>query len=187
MRFQVLLNQKRKEEITYSDLLETDEWKECIAKIIKSQSPYCTKCGHSESFFYNGKHIATIRSESLFGFYQGERADIEEEYFFESEKNIYLHVHHKHYILGRLPWEYSNEELTTLCNWCHWEIHQNQKIKVYQQTSHGLEEVNFTPCSRCSGAGVFPEYSHVQSGICFRCSGTRYEELIDKPKSNWFQ
>lgn len=38
--------------------------------------------------------------------------------------------------------------------------------------------MNFTPCKRCAGYGYFPEYKHVENGICFRCGGNRYEELI---------
>lgn len=30
-----------------------------------------------------------------------------------------LHVHHKHYHKGRMPWEYADEELVTLCATCH--------------------------------------------------------------------
>lgn len=30
-----------------------------------------------------------------------------------------LHVHHKHYHKGRMPWEYEDEELVTLCASCH--------------------------------------------------------------------
>jgi hypothetical protein len=35
-----------------------------------------------------------------------------------------------------------------------------------------------TPCARCHGAGGFPEYRHVQNGVCFRCHGSRYDEFI---------
>ena len=30
-----------------------------------------------------------------------------------------LHVHHKHYIKDKLPWEYPNKDLYTLCEVCH--------------------------------------------------------------------
>lgn len=32
-----------------------------------------------------------------------------------------LHIHHKTYIKGRDPWEYEDEELSTLCEICHCE------------------------------------------------------------------
>lgn len=30
-----------------------------------------------------------------------------------------LHIHHRHYINGRDPWDYPNELLVTLCETCH--------------------------------------------------------------------
>ncbi len=30
-----------------------------------------------------------------------------------------LHVHHRHYINGRMPWDYPSELLITLCATCH--------------------------------------------------------------------
>ena len=39
--------------------------------------------------------------------------------------------------------------------------------------------MNFTPCVRCNGMGYFPEYKKIENGICFRCRGARYEELIE--------
>jgi 5-methylcytosine-specific restriction endonuclease McrA len=34
-----------------------------------------------------------------------------------------LHVHHKQYAKGRLAWEYPDDELITLCESCHEEMH----------------------------------------------------------------
>lgn len=95
-----------------------------------------------------------------------------------SEKSVIMHVHHKFYIKDKLPWEYDNEALITLCNWCHWELHTKTIIPIYTLLSGELHELNFTPCNRCNGAGVFLEFNHVQNGVCFKCNGNRYEELI---------
>lgn len=35
-----------------------------------------------------------------------------------------LHVHHKHYVKGRKPWEYLDRELVTLCDNCHDVAHE---------------------------------------------------------------
>lgn len=185
MTLQDLLHQKTEDQVTYSDILQTDEWKVRRNEILKRDDFYCTKCGLSETLWHAGKLISFDKSKYLDIVYQGERITADAP--FESDRNIYLHVHHKHYVLGRLPWEYSDEELTTLCNWCHWELHENEQIKVYQESDSGLEDLNMKICSRCNGAGVFPEYSHVQAGICFKCNGARFEELIGTPKSNWFK
>lgn len=39
--------------------------------------------------------------------------------------NNELHVHHKYYLCGRMPWEYSNSSLITLCDNCHSYAHLN--------------------------------------------------------------
>ena len=185
MTLQDLLGHKTKDQITYTDLLNTDEWKARRTEILGRDNFYCTECGLSETLWHAGKLFSFDKSKYINTVYQGER--ITADFPFESDKNIYLHVHHRFYVLGRLPWEYMDEELTTLCNWCHWKLHENEKIKIYQETNQGLKELVLTTCSRCNGAGVFPEYSHVQAGICFKCSGARFEELIDRPHSNWFK
>lgn len=92
--------------------------------------------------------------------------------------NSPLQVHHKHYIYGLDPWEYKDSELVTLCEQCHSELHTKYKVPVYRLEEGNLVEVHLTPCSRCGGAGWFPEYKHVEGGICFRCHGAKYDELI---------
>jgi hypothetical protein len=39
-------------------------------------------------------------------------------------KESMLHVHHRHYIKGRMAWEYSDEELSVLCEGCHKDTHK---------------------------------------------------------------
>jgi len=87
-----------------------------------------------------------------------------------------FHIHHKFYVKNLLAWEYPDETLITLCFDCHENLHKDQTIPVYENSNHLAGEYHF--CKRCHGAGSFPEYGHVQSGICFRCSGNRFEELI---------
>ncbi len=86
-----------------------------------------------------------------------------------------LHIHHKYYDKSKLPWEYPDDAFQTLCWECHEKLHQNIKVPVYD----GQKIIDYlTPCKRCSGAGEFPEYYHVENGICFGCNGAKYEELI---------
>jgi hypothetical protein len=89
-----------------------------------------------------------------------------------------LHVHHNYYQLGKDPWEYPNDALTTFCWVCHENFHKENKVPYLDKNGFKIGEL--TPCFRCSGAGIFPEYYHVEEGICFRCSGAKYEELINK-------
>jgi 5-methylcytosine-specific restriction endonuclease McrA len=39
-------------------------------------------------------------------------------------ENKQLHVHHRQYIYGRMPWEYSDDELVVLCDDCHGLEHE---------------------------------------------------------------
>ena len=83
-----------------------------------------------------------------------------------------LHVHHNYYQENKLAWEYDDNALITLCWSCHEELHKNQNIPI--RNSIGDEIGNRKCCDRCMGAGFFPEYSHVQNGICFKCDGERF-------------
>lgn len=42
-----------------------------------------------------------------------------------------LHVHHKAYVIGRDPWEYTDEYLVTLCSNCHEKEHRGKDIKEF--------------------------------------------------------
>lgn len=91
-----------------------------------------------------------------------------------------LHVHHTFYQQGKLPWEYPCDSLITLCWYCHIKLHENETVPNLNE--QGVEIGRLTYCLRCWSAGYFPQYSHVDNGICFRCEGARYEELIKKKR-----
>jgi len=95
-----------------------------------------------------------------------------------ADKPYWLEIHHKMYVLNKLPWENFNKDLTTLCNWCHWDVHKNGYIEAFFLRDGKLISAKMTPCYRCRGAGWFPEYVHRKDGICYRCLGKRFEELI---------
>ncbi|MBL6950694.1 MAG: hypothetical protein ISR57_08640 [Bacteroidales bacterium] len=85
-----------------------------------------------------------------------------------------IHIHHKYYQKGKMAWEYPNDALITLCWSCHEELHQNKDIEVKDESGNiiGFYKV----CSRCHGAGWFPQYKHVENGICFKCEGSKFED-----------
>lgn len=100
---------------------------------------------------------------------------------FTSMHPLELHVHHKYYIVGRKPWDYSNEVLVTLCSDCHKKIHKLKitEVPFYNLTPNGLKiKLEYTPCQRCDGMGYLEEYRYYRNGICFRCNGAKFEELI---------
>jgi hypothetical protein len=101
-----------------------------------------------------------------------------------------LHVHHKCYIKSEFPWEIDDKYLISLCRKCHKKEHDNNIIPVYEKGNDSRLKIteNYSVyCSRCNGAGWFPQYSHVEEGICFLCSGdcilrTIFSEAIDNFK-----
>jgi hypothetical protein len=102
------------------------------------------------------------------------------EFVFQEVTTPYFpNVHHTYYIQGRLAWEYPDEDLILLCHKCHLKFHQENTVNVYLDYKNGTI-LTYSPCNRCHGAGYFDEYKHVENGICFRCKGARYEELIEQ-------
>ena len=84
-----------------------------------------------------------------------------------------LHIHHTYYQVGLKAWEYPDNSLQTLCWECHENLHKNTLVPKYDL--NGNEIGKLKTCLRCHGAGIFPEFSHVYFGICFRCDGYKYE------------
>ena len=80
-----------------------------------------------------------------------------------------LNIHHKYYIKGRKPWEYDNDALVTLCEKCHKEIHEKEKIPVKDENYSLLY---YPPiCERCGGSGYLQQYYYYKEGVCFLCGG----------------
>ena len=92
-----------------------------------------------------------------------------------------LQIHHRYYVLNWLPWAYPDDALVTLCKDCHTAVHQAGKVLVYEAIGGKLARRNLTPCIRCLGAGFFPQWEHIEAGICFRCRGARFDvEFVEK-------
>lgn len=89
-----------------------------------------------------------------------------------------LHVHHRRYIEGFLPWEYKDDDLITYCYECHRKWHEENEVEYFVYSNGEYCKKHYTVCGRCSGAGWFPEYSHRDGGICYECFGQRYKELL---------
>lgn len=92
---------------------------------------------------------------------------------------LVLQVHHRRYIVGKKAWEYEDGDLVTLCQECHSKVHKFLPVQVYACVNGKMNAMNYTPCIRCNGTGYYPEYKNVENGICFRCRGARFEELIE--------
>ncbi len=182
---ELLLKYSNRSGIPYFELLLTKEWEGKRNQILNRDNQTCCYCGKKSTEYIEGLgNIWIYIQERIERGYSSDGDGVEEfEYVNEvtyhevSDKPYYLHVHHKYYILSCLPWEYSDDALMSLCSWCHWKFHAENTVPVFENQQK-IINLNYHPCHRCNGAGWFPQYNHVQSGICFRCSGEKYEELI---------
>lgn len=143
--------------MTYSEKLQSEEWKSERLRILHRDSYTCQRCkklGYTQYFT-----ITPINDEESVTMYGNNVFPID----------VNLHVHHKYYMSGFEPWDYEEDALISLCSECHEEVHKSTSIPVFNGNKEFLK--NTTPCSRCGGRGFLPEFHHVQSGICFECLG----------------
>lgn len=83
-----------------------------------------------------------------------------------------LNVHHRYYIKGNKPWEYSDDALITLCESCHKLTHARERTRVYRRMTPSPEIYKYYDlCSKCGGSGYLPQYHYYYEGVCFACWG----------------
>ncbi len=199
INYNQLVKRKSGDKITYQELLITQEWQTKRKDIISRDCNKCQICNNEATESIKGKHYRKL-SEDEIKAYKGKNIIRETEIKREFEailnrkidgpfikcaipvsiltdRPIIPHVHHRYYIQGKLPWEYEPECFVTVCQDCHFNIHKEQDLPVYQDEERTIK-LRLTTCDRCYGAGIFPEYSHIQNGVCFLCNGAKYLELI---------
>lgn len=159
--------------IPYSKLLQTKEWQAKREIIIRRDRCCCAICGKEATAWMDGRDGPGWTPGHYWmdgDWCMGDCTGIK-----LAGKSYHLEVHHRFYVHNHYPWDYPDTALQTLCNWCHQLVHQQTVVPYYSEEGQAL---GYKPCTRCNGAGSFLEYTHVQSGVCFRCNGARYEELI---------
>ncbi|KAB2810005.1 hypothetical protein [Phaeocystidibacter luteus] len=164
---------------TYKELLSTQEWQSRRKEIIKRDGNKCSKCETTAtSSQYNkntGKYDHFWFGENEFQEVRHPNGRIEYTNYPKvifAREMVNLHVHHNYYVEGKLPWEYEDHALITLCNTCHSDLHEEETIPVY--SSDGRKIPKLTLCSRCNGAGYLKEFNYHLSGICFECNRSRF-------------
>lgn len=172
--------------IPYSQYLRTDVWKTRRLEILDRDNFTCQHCGGYETITSKFMLVSgsTTRIEGIL-----EWSDALSINWMDSkglsrisvlvkpsqplpDKSYKLHIHHKKYILNRLPWDYEDKDLITLCNHCHFQVHDESKIPVFSEDGRKLAE--YINCERCHGTGNIPEYKHVSGGRCFLCNGSGF-------------
>jgi hypothetical protein len=188
LTYNELWDQMRGSRISYQMLLNTVEWEEKRKSIVSRDFGCCQKCDKPETMPHydeEHRHVFHLWSVDI-----GENICVDEDgglyddnvQMVQADKPYHMEVHHKRYIKNRLPWQYCDEDLETLCNWCHWDFHLKNQVEVYTEDEINLSE-GMQVCSRCHGAGSFPEYSHIQNGVCFGCGGERYNKPLFEIKN----
>jgi 5-methylcytosine-specific restriction endonuclease McrA len=174
--YHLLKNKFGNEKIPYNELLSTLEWKECRDSIVKRDVNKCQIClatdfprplNEQERTEFRRKQSRPVQE------FDGLKIELAIPY---SATPAILHVHHTYYILNYLPWEYDRESLITVCQRCHNDIHKQEKILVYKDSSK-YEQLMLTACERCNGTGYLRQFSYYENGICFACNGDRYLEF----------
>lgn len=165
MNFEELTINKTYEEIdliNYFDLLKCDEWKNKRTGILKRDNFRCLRCKTTYTISaYSGNNKIYLFKDNSPN---------------PDNKYINLQVHHTLYIYNKLPWEYEDDELETLCNICHNELHNNEDVKVWDENQYN--QVKFGSCDRCSGKGYIALYKNIQNGMCFKCKGYGYNKPL---------
>jgi len=191
MTYKELLEKLSGDKPTYGELLQTTEWQHKRNEII-IRDEVCQVCKRSETFnkptynktgnqylYEDNSKSSIVKIFDPLDPFSEEEIDLSDLFpamnIKISNVPIIMQVHHKRYIKGRLPWDYEDYYLVTLCDRCHFLYHQKHKVKVYDDFS---QELDYHTCDRCNGAGWFPEYLHVEKGICFKCSGDRFTSSI---------
>ena len=162
--------------IPYSELLSTLEWKEFRDSIVLRDGYKCRIClATNFSRPLNTQERAEFREKNLQQTQDLDGLKIELAIPCCTTAAI-LHVHHTYYILNCLPWEYDSESLITVCQKCHNDIHKQETILVYKNSSKH-EILILTACERCNGTGHLPQFNYYENGVCFACNGNRYKEF----------
>ena len=95
----------------------------------------------------------------------------------DSLVNLQVHLE---YLIRQLPWEYNASALKTLCGECHNSLHSDWRtfIPVYIMKEGKKVLFNGAPCIRCGGSGNLPQHRKIQNGICFRCRGCKFDQIL---------
>lgn len=185
----------------YVQLLNTIEWDFKRLEILNRDKFHCKRCNIKGHIFKNSGFYEKLYDNEL-SEYKSRRIDellefikkdtslinqlpsitqnlLEKDFSYkpiEEAHRIVLNVHHKYYIKNKLPWEYTEACLETVCVDCHLNIHSSEEIPVFTDETLS-EKVNTKKCSRCMGMGYLDYYNYYMDGICFRCDGEKYIHL----------
>lgn len=164
------------DKIAFRVLLETEEWKKKSDEILKRDNFSCKKCKtewNPNRFLVNEENgVRLYKIED----YWVNRSDFE--VWLDKMKNVpksEIKVYHKYFQSNKLPWNYPDDALVSLCEKCHCKEHKANNTKLFDENMYFLN--NLILCQKCNGSGVLHQYAHIDNGDCFNCKGDGYKNL----------
>ena len=159
-------NEREKRVETYKQLLKTNEWVLKRKQVYQKDKFQCTICKVWQTINLLGMPF-TVKQ---LGSYTTGTPALK---FLQGKKHISLHAHHSFYVLERLPWQYDNEHLISLCGDCHTKVHLETKIPVYLTEYDRDMDImsDLVPCPKCGGDGYIDAFDYHENGVCFKCMG----------------
>jgi len=130
----------------YGELLQLKEWQDKRNEVADIKCSVCGKQEEAWVFFMRG----------------------------HSKVHPTFQLHHKYYVMTSLPWDYPSEAFQTVCATCHTNIHETTIVPVYANAEmrDAIQAgANVEVCDRCNGEKIFPQWRHVEGGVCFKCRG----------------
>jgi hypothetical protein len=163
------------EKLSYDNLLKTVEWDSLRKRLFSEANYTCSRCSKEAS--KDGKthmfvNVKWRKEEELKGT--------------KLPSFLYptiLHLHHTYYVRNTLPWEYPESCFKVVCGDCHGKIHEEEIILMYPNFTLTQSE-NVTPCDRCNGLGYLSHFHYVEDGVCFKCKGAGFNELLENNYNN---
>ena len=104
--------------------------------------------------------------------------------------NCTLHVHHKYYHKGKMPWEYKDECFITLCVECHEKEHKDRPIfTFFKPISNKVKKNKNKPKTKKSKLKVSIEYGLSKKEIKkgFFISQNSKDKIKERKKMNQYK
>jgi hypothetical protein len=106
-------------------------------------------------------------------------------------KEATLHVHHRRYIPGRDPWDYSNHLLVTLCEECHsveredWDHSADSLLEQLQEKFLGDQIFDFA--SGINGIELLQRPEIVSAAYCYALIDIEMQKYILQKYFEWME
>ncbi len=162
--------------INFKTLLFFDEWEFKSDEILKKNKYCCPKCkaiwnpNRIRQKCENGVCFSKIKDKWL---NESEYKEWKNE--MKNFPTVDVKVYPIYFQMNKLPWDYPDNALETMCDKCHFEKIKQNKIEIRDENMNLVKKINI--CYKCNGTGFIEKYDYINSGKCFDCKGNGYDDL----------